>query len=155
MRNIFKVILALVFLISCSCGFSQRTKAEEGMLGADFKLEDVSGQTVTLADYRGKQDVILLFWASWCAFCRKELKSLGARSEELKKNDIEILAINVEESKKVVERFLSRYKIDLKALLDKDGTVANNYEVVGIPTYVWIDKEGHIEYQGHSFPDIE
>ena len=155
MHNIFKVIIAAVFLVFCSCGFSGAAGTEKDKLANDFSLEDLSGAKVRLSDYRGKQEVILLFWIERCHFCREALKSLGTKAEDLKKyNNIELLSINPEDSKKVIERFLTRYKINLRTLIDTDGNVAYAYQITNIPTYIWIDKEGRIKYEGYSFPKL-
>jgi len=152
MKKLFRILLILVFMISY--GFSAKSKAEEKSKSYDFSLTDTSDQKVNLADYKGKQDVVLFFWASWCAFCRGEIKKIVKRYPELKQNNIEVLAINVEENKKTVQRFFSREKINFRVLLDKDGKVASSYGIVGIPTFIWIDKDGQIKYEGHTFPDL-
>ncbi|MCM8780140.1 MAG: TlpA family protein disulfide reductase [Candidatus Omnitrophica bacterium] len=152
MRNI---LITAIFLLSSFCGSLSQALAEKGMLANDFVLEDMSGEKVRLSDYRGKEEVILLFWAYRCHFCRNDLKALGSKAEELKKyNNIELLSINVEDSKKVIERFFARYNINLKTLIDRNGDVAYDYGIIGIPAYIWIDKEGRIKYEGHSLPKI-
>ncbi|MCM8771408.1 MAG: TlpA family protein disulfide reductase [Candidatus Omnitrophica bacterium] len=150
MKNFFIVTFIFIF-----CIFSFATSSKGEGLAYDFSLNDLGGQRINLSDFRNKQEVILFFWASWCAFCRRELRNLIDKYPALKKDNIEVLAVNIEESAKVVQRFLAREKIEFKVLLDSEGTVAVIYGIVGIPTYIWIDKEGKIKYKGHALPEEE
>jgi hypothetical protein len=47
------------------------------------------------------------------------------------------------------------YNIAFKVLLDQENEVAYAYHIVGVPTYVLIDKKGVIRYKGNSFPGSE
>lgn len=126
--------------------------AEDPVLALDFRLQDLQQDAVTLSSYRDKQSVLLLFWATWCPFCREELRALNDKYAGLVKDGLEVLAINVGELTDKVENFLKRYYLAYRVLLDKDTTVARSYEILGIPTYVLINKKGHIVFTGHYFP---
>ena len=54
----------------------------KGSAAPDFTLEDITGRTVNLSDFKGRK-VVLQFWASWCPDCRAEvphIKALQANS---------------------------------------------------------------------------
>ncbi len=119
----------------------------------EFELADLDGVTLKLSDYKGKQPVMLLFWTTWCPFCRTELKELNKRYGQMKNENITVLAINIGESENRVKAFIESRPVDYRILLDEDSSVADNYSLVGVPTYLLIDKDGKIFSKGNSFPE--
>lgn len=109
----------------------------------DFKLKDLNGKDVSLSDYKGKK-VFLNFWASWCPPCKAEMPDIEKLYEETKDSDLVILAVNVGESKSEVTSFLNDNKYSFPVLLDSDQNITNQYNIKGIPTSFFIDKEGNI-----------
>ncbi|MFH0738361.1 MAG: TlpA disulfide reductase family protein [Candidatus Omnitrophota bacterium] len=121
-------------------------------LAPDFRLEDIKGSHVSLSNYRDKSAVILLFWTTWCTYCRKEIKNLNSIYQELKKDGFEVLAVNVGEPLYKVDNFARSYQLNYRVLLDKDTSVALSYGVVGIPFYLIIDKKGIVRFSDNYFP---
>lgn len=114
----------------------------------DFKLKNLSGETVKLSDYRGKK-VLLNFWASWCPPCIQEMPYMQEYYEEYSdKSDVEILAVNMTTSEVGgignIEKFIEEYEFTFPVLLDKKGTVMDLYKVRSFPTTYIINKEGII-----------
>jgi thiol-disulfide isomerase/thioredoxin len=60
----------------------------------DFALQQLGGGEVLLSDYRG-QWVVLNYWATWCAPCRKEIPDLSELHEE--RSDLTVLGLAFEE----------------------------------------------------------
>ncbi len=115
-----------------------------GDRAADFSLKDLSGQTVKLSDLRGKV-VLLDFWASWCAPCRKELPALDQMAARYKKagKDVVILAVNIDKDRAKARRFLQEARVkNVRVLLDPQGAVASRYELPTMPTSFVIDQRG-------------
>jgi peroxiredoxin len=118
----------------------------------DFKLRDIDQRTVVLINYRDKQPVVLFFWTTWCPYCRKELKTLNDIYPELVKEGIEVLAVNIGEPATRVGRFTKTYPLAYRVLLDEDSAVAGDYELIGVPTYILIDRKGYIVFKDNYFP---
>jgi peroxiredoxin len=137
-------------------GTSEATKSPEPAQkteAKDFSLKDLKGSTVTLSEFKGKKVVLLVFWATWCSFCKEEVPSLISLSESLKDRDFQILAVSVKESEKTVSAYVEKNKIPYTVLLDPDGKMAgDDYGVIGVPTNVIIDKSGRIEYSANELP---
>jgi peroxiredoxin len=134
---------------------SRQVRAEAEYLAPDFKLQDIKGNSVSLSSYLGKEAVILLFWTTWCPYCRKELKNLNGIYQELKKEGFEVLAVNVGEALYKVDNFTRDYQLNYKVLLDKDISVAYSYGLVGVPFYLIIDKQGKVRFADSYFPHNE
>lgn len=109
----------------------------------DFKLKDLNGKEVSLSNYKGKK-VFLNFWATWCPPCKAEMPEMEKLYQETKDSDLVILAVNLDEDKDTVQKFINSNKYNFPVLLDTGNIVASQYEVVSIPTSFFIDKEGNI-----------
>lgn len=117
----------------------------------DFTISDLEGKQVSLSDFAGKP-VILFFWAVWCPFCTEELPHLQKQYTNIKAKGIEVLAIDINDSSERLKKFLSRHNITLPVLMDEKNRVSTAYQVNGIPTYVLIDANGKIQFQGNILP---
>jgi len=132
-----------------------RSQSDSERLAPDFTLYDIYQDTYTLSEYRDKQPVILLFWTTWCPFCRKELQVLNGMYSSLAADGIEVLSVNIGEVVNTVQNFLSGYNLTYRVLLDRNSRVAGLYELIGVPTYILINKEGKIVFKDNYFPANE
>lgn len=139
--------LLLAILISLVLNLTKITFAQ------NIILNDLAGKPVDISSYKGKP-VILFFWTSWCYYCRKQLKILSQNQGELKKDGITILAINIGESNYKVQSFFNfkTSELSFKVLLDEQGDFADSYDVIGVPTYILLDKTGKKVSQENTFP---
>lgn len=138
-------ILASAILILLVLGFAKEARA------ADVILNDLKGKAVNISSYLGKP-TILFFWTTWCPYCRKEIKALNQMYPQLKKEGITVFAVNIGESEYTVQRFFMSNALSFGVLLDKDAVAADKYGVVGVPTYVFMDKSGHVTSDQHVLP---
>lgn len=141
------VLVALLFSAGLGCVHCGGRKGVEGELeiGASaptFELTDLRGQTVSLAQFRGKI-VILDFWATWCGPCRMSMPLLEKLQKE-NPDDLKLLAINLEEPLDLVRDYVARQNINTTVLLDFEGKVGRVYGSESIPMQVLIDKKGII-----------
>ncbi|AHF04459.1 alkyl hydroperoxide reductase [Marichromatium purpuratum 984] len=115
----------------------------EPLPAPEFGLDTPAGETLRLADYRGRV-VILNFWATWCPPCRAEMPSMQRAYEALAGDGVEILAINVDEDAATVADFGARLGLGFPLLVDPGSTVTLDYGVRGLPTSYVIDPEGRV-----------
>jgi len=118
---------------------------------SDIVLNDLESKPVNLSLVTGKL-TILFFWTTWCPYCRTELKELNGMRSRLQKEGVDVFAVNVGEPGYKVERFLKNYSLGLRVLLDLRGRAAQNYDIKGVPTYVFINRFGDVAGVGHSLP---
>jgi peroxiredoxin len=109
----------------------------------EFALQTVDGRTVKLSDYRG-QVVLLNTWATWCPPCRAEMPDLEAYYRDHQDDGFVVLAINSQESVDTVTGFLGDHGFTFPVLLDPDGVVMSSYEIRGLPTSFFIDRDGMV-----------
>ncbi|HBO68827.1 MAG TPA: redoxin [Deltaproteobacteria bacterium] len=121
----------------------------------DFTLPDLEGNPVSLGRFLGRKPVLLVFWATWCPHCNEVVPEINRIHEDFGRGDrLQILALDYKESPEKVEAFLRKKQVRYPVLLDRNGTVARGYRVLGIPTYILIDVAGRIVYRGHELPGI-
>ena len=126
---------------------------ETGSLAPDFLLETLNpsaeGQAPSaegqagearLSDFRG-QAVVLNFWASWCAPCRKEMPQFVQAYERYKDRGLVVIGLNLQEGSRA-GKFAEDFGIEFPVLMDRDGEVGDRYRVLGLPTTLFIDREG-------------
>ena len=134
------VLLTLVLLV-IGCRVEV---VEIGDRAPNFKLQNIDKQLVSLNDFRGRP-VLINFWATWCIYCLYEMPLLEQVNEEWADKGLVMLAIDKGESPARVEAFLKSRNISLLVLLDTDEEIAKKYNVTGIPTTFFIDKDGIIQ----------
>lgn len=149
MKILIRLFLIVVFLfIAGGCNSSTKVVGgigtEIGNLAPDFQLQDMEGQNVTLSNLRGNP-IIINFWASWCGPCREEMPFLQQIYEKWNSEDVLLLTINLRETPSEITEYMQNNDLSFPVLLDVDGSVTQNYNVIGIPTTFFIDKDGVIQ----------
>jgi len=140
-------LLLLQTLLFCVC--PANSAAEEKAV--NFSLMDLNNNKVSLSDFKDKP-VMLFFWTTWCPYCRNELSLLNKKYSSLQEEDIEVLPIDIGETSSKVASFVKKYKLSYPVFLDKDTKVADAYKLLGVPTYIFINKKGQVSYRGNRFP---
>jgi peroxiredoxin len=108
-------------------------------------LEDMKGNSINLANLRGKT-VLINFWATWCAPCVEEMPSIQGLKARFNQEKFEVLAVNVGESKERVEAFLKKVPVNFSILFDPQGDASRNWKVHGFPTTFILGPDGRIRY---------
>jgi peroxiredoxin len=109
------------------------------------KLDLLGGGKLDLAALKGKNVVILDFWATWCGPCQQAMPIIEKVAEEYKKKGVLLYAVNIEESAEDVQKFVDDAKLRVAVALDKDGAVARAYEANAIPQTVLVGKDGTVQ----------
>lgn len=123
-------------------------KTQEGVQAADFTQPDVDGKPVKLSDFKGKY-VLIDFWASWCAPCRRENPNLLKAYEQYRSKGFEILGVSLDKASDKAKwiKAIADDKLTWKQVGDMkgwDNEAAVQYEVKAIPMNFLIDPSGKI-----------
>ena len=104
---------------------------------------DLDDNVVEIGSYG---DILVInFWATWCAPCKKEMPSLNNLAENMKYDEVRIITVaSGRNSKEAIEAFFSDNDLaNLKKFRDPKGKIAMSYGVTALPTTVVIAPSGN------------
>ena len=106
-------------------------------------FEDFSGNKINLNNYHGKL-VVINFWATWCAPCKKEMPSLDMLYQNNNFKNLKVFAVNMEKPNKLkTKKFFVDINIKkLEIFFDYDLNFVKEFKLRGVPTTVLINKKG-------------
>lgn len=127
----------------------------------EFELKDVDGNTVRLADLRGKV-VVLDFWATWCGPCKASFPAMQKAVDKYADDpNVMFLFVHtwdrVNDPTKDAKDYVVSNNYSFEVLMDlrdvetRESAVAKAYGVRGIPTKVIIDPKGQIRFNTSGF----
>ncbi len=125
----------------------QRVSAKTG-IGAipEFTAADTLGKMVKLSSFRGKY-VLVDFWASWCAPCRKENPNVVDTYKKFRDKGFEIISISLDTKRDAWLNAIHMDGLTWKHVSDLKGWesgLVKEYGVTVVPTSFLIDKEGKV-----------
>jgi len=143
-----KLAIVMMLAAAVAAGRCAPTRSQgERAPAPDFSVKNLQGQTISLADYRGKV-LALNFWATWCPPCREEIPGFIETYRSLKDAGLEILGLSMD-------------SLPLERLREWTGKAGINYPVAVatrqiveayepgeyIPATILIDRKGLIRYR--------
>lgn len=109
----------------------------------DFALKATDGYNYRLSEYRGEV-VALVFWASWCGGCRRELERLQQLSDIYRDAGLAVIAISVDERPELARSIATSVGVTYPVLLDTGKSVARAYDPPDLPATWLIDRSGRL-----------
>jgi peroxiredoxin len=123
----------------------ERKHRLEGKAAPEFKLALADGGTFDLSAFKGKQIVMLDFWASYCQPCRESLPMLERVAGRYKDKGVVFCTVNATDDAGKIKSFLNSASLHVPVAIDKERLVSGLYEVSYIPHSVIIGKDGVIK----------
>ena len=133
---------------------------ESPKLISSLVFQDFLGNELNLNDYKRKL-IIVNFWATWCAPCKKEMPSLDALYQDNNFKNLVVFAVNMEQPNTVKsKKFFTDLNIQkLEIFFDRNLNFVKEFNLRGVPTTVLINKKGEefarvigsIDFQDQKF----
>jgi thiol-disulfide isomerase/thioredoxin len=121
----------------------------EGKPAPAFSLPGLDGQQVSSKSLKGSV-YVLDFWATWCGPCVASLPHLDGVCKDFKGQGVKFFAVNLQEDKDTVQKFINDSKLSIPVLMDSDGSVLTRYNPeLGIPFTVVVGKDGSVLKAGY------
>lgn len=126
-----------------------KQQTQEGKKFTDFKMQDLNGKETALSDYAGKGKYILVdFWASWCAPCRKGMPALKKLYKTYQNKAFDIVGVSFDSDKAAWKKAVKDLELPWPQISDLKGApssiAASLYGINAIPYTILIAPDGTI-----------
>lgn len=112
-------------------------------------IEDLDGSPVDLGDVIGKKPVLIEFWATWCPLCEALQPRLeAAQAEYGEEVEFLVVAVAVNQTKRSIERHLTRHPMPGRLLWDTSGRATRAFMAPTTSYVVVLDAAGRVVYTG-------
>lgn len=138
---VFFILAALVYGV----------EVDAGSKAPSFALTTLDGKTFTQDDLSGKVTLVV-FWASWCGTCQKELPKVRDLQEKMKGKPFQTVAIGFKDSEENIREYVRSHRnvFPFPVLYDAGDRVASRFGANFTPTLFLLDQNGElvIPYSG-------
>jgi peroxiredoxin len=149
-KNPSPVIFSLILAFTCLTLSTTASAIKIKQVAPDFTLASNKGANIRLKDLRGKV-VMINFWATWCAPCRKELPLLNNLYNKYKSKGFVLLGVNIDDKSDLAKKMISELKIDFPVLFDSKQSTSETYDLQAMPSTFILDKNGVIRFSHYGY----
>lgn len=143
-------IVAVLFCVAVGgglwgCGESGGgTAPKSGEPVRPFEADLFGGGRIDLPGDAAGKVLVLRFWATWCAFCKDEMKAIEPVWQDLQGRGLNVLAINAGQTAAEIEPFLKTLGVTYPVVLDPGATISRAYGVTGLPMTFFVGRDGRV-----------
>jgi peroxiredoxin len=139
--------------------YKETFKSSKGVIVPDFEYEDQNGKKVKLSDFREKY-VFIEFLTHWCPYCKAQVPHFKKLKVKYKDKPIEFITISLDKQKdkNKWKEFLKKENLNgIELIADKsfNYNFAKFFQIIGIPTFVLLNKEGKVLKRRALWPSNE
>lgn len=140
-KSIGKRSIVAAISMMAAAGVAHAVSTKETL--STHKLAALDGTTMSLDKFRG-EFVVVNFWASWCAPCRRELPLLDQWNSAWTGRGARVIAISIDTDAKKAKRFAEEMKLTLPVMHDGPQGLARTLDIPSVPYTVLLDRDGNI-----------
>lgn len=145
MRNLFLLSALLISVLA---------SAQSGKL-PDVTVQNMNGQKVSTATWNnGGKPMIINFWATWCAPCKRELNAINDLYPDWQKETgVKLMAVSIDDTRSMnrVKPYVNGQAWDYEIFLDPNGDLKRALNVNNIPHTFLVDGKGNIVWQHNNY----
>ncbi|MBP8822308.1 MAG: TlpA family protein disulfide reductase [Flavobacteriales bacterium] len=128
--------------------------AQSGKLPA-VTVQNINGQKVSTGTWsNGGKPMIINFWATWCAPCKRELNAIhDLYPDWQKETGVKLMAVSIDDSRSMnrVKPYVNGQAWDYEVFLDPNGDLKRALNVNNIPHTFLVDGKGNIVWQHNNY----
>jgi cytochrome c biogenesis protein CcmG/thiol:disulfide interchange protein DsbE len=137
--------LLAVLLLLVGCGEEGGKAPHVGDAPPPFMLMAMEGGAVDYPSATAGKVVVVRFWATWCPFCKDEMKMIQTVWSQSRDKGFEVVAVNAGQDKGDIEGFIAKLGVTYPVLLDPGSKVTRQYGVTGLPMTLFIGRDGRVK----------
>lgn len=128
--------------------------AADGPSAPDFALRSVAGANHRLSEHRGEV-VAIVFWASWCGDCRRELERFERLRRTYANAGFAVLSVNLDKDPSQARAIAEAAGIGYPVLVDASKDVSRAYRADDLPLVVLVDRYGVVRARHDALDERE
>ena len=126
---------------------------QRGSSSPDFSLNDIQGKPFKLISQLGNP-MVIFFGTTGCHNCQSEMPLYKNLYDKYASRGLKFIYIDIGEPAERVARFTKQGSFPGLVLPDVDGSVAYDYNIIGVPTLILVDKQGKIIGESRQISDL-
>lgn len=133
---IFTILIIAFFLVVQGPNLLNNFKTQ------GTKLEELETKLIASGkalQFPPKRNSVILFWATWCAPCKLEMKRLQASINSKEIPAKQVFAYNPFEEKSMIKKFIKDHHYDFQ-FIETNPAIEKVITVKATPTYLWLEK---------------
>lgn len=148
------LLISFVLIANAQDDKESSTIVKPGQQVPEFSFKDYDGKTVSISDCKGKT-VMIMFFATWCPPCRKELPHVQTEIYDKYKDNpkFKLLVFGREHSEEDLAKFKKEQKFTMPILSDKDRSIYSKFAEKYIPRNFLIDTNGKVIFKSVGFEE--
>jgi thiol-disulfide isomerase/thioredoxin len=147
MKRLLYLILLLITLPS------SYADQKRDMMLPDLSIKLINGKKTRLSSLLEDGPILVNFWATWCAPCKKEMIFLEEFHKKYSDQGFRVLAISTDSPKSMskVKSYIRAKKHTFLVGLDPNQEVAKKMNAMVMPTVILIDKDRKVSWYHQGF----
>ena len=146
------IVLGLISFIIAGCSTSDSSSKPDSNSNTanvsstsvpQFSAKDIDGELRHSSEWLGKQPVVINVWGTWCPPCRREIPDLAKLYAEYKPKGVELISLAVKDTPERVRQYAERNNMNWVLLMSEDQILIDYKATRGVPTTIFIDKDGN------------
>ena len=158
MKLFISLLLASLTLTACDNSASSKSnsvndktsnKITAPTQAIEFALPDLAGKPHQLNEYLEKGPVMLVFYTTWCPYCKKEIPKFKQVYQQYYDRGLQLVAINagMADSLDNAKRYALQYRLPYIVLYDAEARVSGQYGLQSVPKIFYIQQDGRITHR--------